>query len=167
MIESEIKSDYLTADNWPEARAIFDEGISSGIASLETQAPDWPTFDQHHLPHCRFIATIQQEMAGWAALTPVSYRKAYAGVAEVSVYVARKFHQNGVGSFLMDRLIRCSEQSGIWTLQSIVFPENEASLRLHKKFGFRIVGYREQIARNRDGNWQDTILLERRCRQIT
>lgn len=167
MKKPEIKSDYLTADNWPEARAIFDEGIASGIASLEAQAPDWSTFDQHHLPHCRFIAKIQQEMAGWAALTPVSYRQAYAGVAEVSVYVAHKFQQNGVGSFLMDRLIRCSEQHGIWTLQSIVFPENEASLSLHKKFGFRIVGYREQIARNRDGNWQDTILLERRCRQIT
>lgn len=166
MKNREITIETLTAEDWPEARAIFEEGIASGISSLEQNAPNWEDFDRNHLTICRLAGYIDQNLAGWAALTPVSHRSAYAGVAEVSVYVSARYHNKGVGSFLMDKLIACSEDNGIWTLQSTIFPENKPSIGLHKKFGFRLVGYREKIAKNREGMWQDTILMERRSAQI-
>lgn len=154
----------MRQEHWPEVRQIFQEGIETGISTFETEPPEWEEFDKGHLRCCRFVSKDEGQVTGWAALTPVSNRKAYSGVAEVSIYVSEKAKSKGNGSALMEQLISCSEEHGIWTLQSIVFPENKVSIELHKKFGFRIVGYREKISKNRFGNWQDTILLERRSR---
>lgn len=152
----------MRQEHWPEVRQIFLEGIETGISTFETEPPEWEEFDRGHLNCCRFVSIDENQVTGWAALTPVSNRKAYSGVAEVSIYVSEKAKNKGVGSALMEQLVSCSEENGIWTLQSIVFPENKVSIELHKKFGFRIVGYREKISKNRFGYWQDTILLERR-----
>ena len=157
----------MQLEDWPQVRAIFQEGIETNISTLETEPPDWDFFDKNHLQNCRIIALIDNNITGWAALTPASHRKAYQGVAEVSIYIANNFKKKGIGSKLMENLISCSEKNGIWTLQSIVFPENKPSIKLHYRFGFRLVGYRERIAKNRKGQWQDTLLMERRTVEIS
>jgi phosphinothricin acetyltransferase len=151
----------MTAEDWEQVRAIFEEGIRGGNATFETSPPDWEQWDQAHLPFCRLVARRAGAVVGWAALTPVSTRKAYAGVAEVSLYVAEKARAKGVGAALQEELTRQSEANGIWTLQGVVFAENVASLALLRKTGFREVGRRERISQL-DGRWRDTILLERR-----
>jgi L-amino acid N-acyltransferase YncA len=147
--------------HWPRVRAIHREGIEGGDATFETEPPDWEAFDRSHLRRCRFVARAGGEILGWAALSPVSSRCVYAGVAEVSVYVAAAARGRGVGRRLLRRLIRASEAAGIWTLQAGIFPENGPSLALHRAFAFREVGVRERIGR-RDGRWRDVVLLERR-----
>src|SRR6266568_9334933 len=122
----------LTAD-WPAVRAIYLEGIATGNATFETEAPAWERWDAAHRSDCRFVACEGEAVLGFAALSPVSIRKVYAGVAEVSVYVAGAARDAGAGSALLQELIRASEQAGIWTLQAGIFPENEASLRLHRR----------------------------------
>jgi len=151
----------MTAAHWEHVRAIYEEGIRSGNATFETSAPDWEQWDKAHLPFCRLVARSQGAVMGWAALSPVSARKAYAGVAEASIYVSASAQGKGVGTTLQQELIRHSEAYGIWTLQGVVFPENTASLALLKKAGFREVGRRERISQL-GGRWRDTILLERR-----
>ena len=151
----------MTAGDWEQVRAIYEEGIRSGNATFETSAPSWEQWDKAHLPFCRLVARNRGAMVGWAALSPVSARKAYAGVAEASVYVSESAQGKGVGTALQEELTRQSEAHGIWTLQGVVFPENTASLALLKRFGFREVGRRERISQL-DGRWRDTILLERR-----
>jgi phosphinothricin acetyltransferase len=146
-------------------RAIYLEGIATGEATFETDAPDWERWDADHLPQCRLVARNIDGVLGWAALSPVSRREVYAGVAEVSVYVAESARGRGVGGALMRALVEASERYGLWTLQSIVFPENHASVALHLKHGFREVGRRERIAR-RHGVWRDTVVLERRSRAV-
>lgn len=127
--------------------------------------PSWQEWDNAHLKICRIIATENNEVLGWAALTPVSSRCVYAGVAEVSVYVAANARGKNIGSLLLQALINESEQNGIWTLQSGIFPENKASISMHEKNGFRIIGYRERIGKM--GNvWRDNISLERRSNKI-
>ncbi|MGD0753923.1 MAG: N-acetyltransferase family protein [Bacteroidales bacterium] len=140
---------------------IYRMGLETRNATFETTVPSWHDWDLWHLPHSRFVSEENGIVAGWAALTPFSAREVYRGVAEVSIYVAGGFRGKKIGSALMEQLINSSELNGIWTLVSSVFPENEATLRLHAKFGFRIIGRRERIARL-DGKWRDTILLERR-----
>jgi phosphinothricin acetyltransferase len=142
-------------------RVIYLEGIATGNATFETSAPEWETWDAAHLPHGRLVARADGEIAGWAALSPISSRCVYAGVAEVSVYVAATARGSGTGRALIAALIEASEAAGIWTLQAGVFPENTASLALFEKSGFRLVGRRERIGRL-DGRWRDTLLLERR-----
>lgn len=140
---------------------IYQAGLDGGQASFETVAPDWTTFDRVRLGDHRFVAVVDDAVAGWVAVTAVSARPAYAGVVEHSVYVDASAQGRGIGAALMNQLIASTEQAGVWTIQSAVFPENEASLRLHERCGFRIVGRRERIARHH-GIWRDTVLLERR-----
>ncbi|HEX8070174.1 MAG TPA: GNAT family N-acetyltransferase [Pyrinomonadaceae bacterium] len=155
----------MTAAAWPRVRAIYCEGLATGLATFETEAPEWAAWDAAHLNAPRLVARTGGEVAGWAALSPVSRRAVYAGVAEVSVYVGAAHRGAGVGRALLAALVAASERLGLWTLQASVFAANEASLRLHEACGFRVVGRRERIAR-RDGAWRDTILLERRSRVV-
>jgi L-amino acid N-acyltransferase YncA len=155
--------DSLLTQDWEFVRAIYLEGIATGQATFESEAPDWERWDAGHLPQCRLVARSGDGILGWAALSPVSRREVYAGVAEVSVYVAVSARGFGVGGALMRALIEASERQGVWTLQSSIFPENHASVALHLKHGFREVGRRERIARHH-GVWRDTVVLERRSR---
>lgn len=142
-------------------RAIYAEGIATGQATFETEPPSWEEWDAGHHPFARLVADDLGRVLGWAALSPVSKRTCYAGVAEVSVYVAAEARRRGLGHALLDALIRQSEAHGIWALQGATFPGNTASLRLQERFGFRIVGRRERIAKL-GGVWRDTVLTERR-----
>ena len=151
--------------HWPEVRAVYEEGLATGDATFETEAPEWERWDASHLRACRLVALTGGRVAGWAALSPVSARKVYAGVAEVSVYVGADFRGRGVGRALLSALVRESESEGIWTLQAGIFPENVASVELHKACGFREVGRRERVGKLR-GRWRDTVLLERRSRTV-
>jgi L-amino acid N-acyltransferase YncA len=151
----------LDARHWEAVRAILQEGIDTGHATFETTAPDWSSWDAAHRRDCRLVALLDDAVAGWGALTPVSPRTAYAGVAEVSIYIGARHRSRGIGRALLERLIAESEAEGIWTLQAIVFPENTASVALHASAGFRLVGRRERIARLGE-HWRDTLLFERR-----
>ena len=151
----------MRSENWDAVRAIYLEGIATGNSTFEQSAPDWQAWDQGHLPCCRLVARIDSEVLGWTALSPVSSRRVYAGVAEFSIYVAERARGRGIGAALLQALIVASEQEGIWTLQSGIFPENTASLALCLRFGFRVVGTRERIG-SMDGRWRDVVLLERR-----
>lgn len=148
-------------EHWPLIKAIYEEGLATGQASFETQSADWEAWDEGHLPHSRLVALQGGDVIAWAALAPVSRRVAYAGVAEVSVYVAGRARGRGVGRRLLQELVRQSELAGIWTLQASIFPENAASIRVHQACGFRLVGRRYRIARHY-GVWRDTVLYERR-----
>lgn len=138
------------------------EGIATGIATFEAEAPSWESWDARHIQSCRLVAESGEKILGWAALTPFSKRPVYAGVAEVSLYVGRDARGHGVGDALMANLITESEREGFWTLQAGIFPDNKSSLALHKKHGFRVVGLRERLGRMSDGVWRDVLLLERR-----
>ncbi|MGA2408485.1 MAG: N-acetyltransferase family protein [Bacteroidales bacterium] len=151
----------MQQDDSQSVLEIYMMGLETKNATFETTVPSWQKWDSKHLPHSRFISEENGIVAGWAALTPFSSREVYRGVAEVSIYVANGFRGKKIGSGLMEQIIISSELNGIWTLVSSVFPENEATLKLHKKFGFRVIGTRERIAQL-DGKWRDTILLERR-----
>lgn len=151
----------LTQASWLAVRDIYLEGIATGNATFETKAPTWKRWDTNHLPFARLVLIQNDEVLGWAALSRVSQREVYAGVAEVSVYVSEKARGRGVGSKLLDALITASEENGIWTLQAGVFPENVSSLKLHERHGFRQVGYRERIGKM-DERWRNTVLMERR-----
>ncbi|MCC2545214.1 N-acetyltransferase family protein [Hymenobacter sp. BT175] len=152
----------LTEIHWPAVWAIYEQGIATGNATFQTSAPEWSEWTASHLPHSRLVFLDEQDcVLGWAALTPVSGRCVYAGVAEVSVYVAGPARGQGIGRQLLAELVRESEQQGIWTLQAGIFPENAASIRLHEAYGFRLVGRRERIGQLK-GVWRDTVLLERR-----
>ena len=157
----------LAREDWDRVLGIYLEGIATGLATFETTAPSWETWDSAHLEFARLVAFSEghSQVAGWAALSPVSRRRAYEGVAEVSVYVGSKFRGQGVGGLLLDHLIHQSESNSIWTLQAGIFPENEASIALHTNRGFRQVGFRERIARL-NGVWRNTVLLERRSRIV-
>ena len=156
-----ILIDPLTPADWPAIRAIYLEGIATGQATFETEAPSWQDWDAAYLPHCRLAARLDGSLVGWGALSPVSRRPCYAGVAEVSVYVAASCRGRGVGKSLLLELIAKSERHGIWTLQGATFAENEASLRLQQSCGFRIVGRRERIGQLH-GVWRSTVVTERR-----
>jgi L-amino acid N-acyltransferase YncA len=151
----------MTVEHWPTVQEIYRAGIASGNATFETGVPEWEQWDAKHLEFARLVALVGGEVKGWAALSPVSTRRVYRGVAENSVYVAPDAQGMGLGRFLLERLINESETNGVWTLQNSIFPENVASLKLHRSFGFREVGRRERIAQL-DGVWRDTIFMERR-----
>jgi phosphinothricin acetyltransferase len=151
----------LTSTDWPAILAIYLEGIATGQATFESEAPSWEEWDAGHLLPCRLGARVDGALVGWGALSPVSRRRCYAGVAEVSVYVAAARRGQGIGRALLDAMISESERHGIWTLQGATFRENTASLRLQERCRFRVVGYRERIGRLH-GVWKDTLLTERR-----
>jgi phosphinothricin acetyltransferase len=164
----------LRPSDWASVRRIFLEGIATGHATFETDAPDWETWDRAHRSDCRLIARDSAAVAsaktpfsvlGWAALSPVSQRRAYTGVAEVSIYVAAAARGRGVGRRLLEELVRASEAAGVWTLQAGIFPENAASLAIHRASGFRRVGVRERVGRL-SGAWRDVVLLERRSATV-
>jgi L-amino acid N-acyltransferase YncA len=151
----------LEPADWPSVRAIYLNGIASGNATLETSAPDWEDWNASHLPTCRFVYRDGDAVCGWAALSRVSGRCVYAGVAEVSVYVAAAARRKGVGLALLKELIPASERDGIWMLQAGIFAENTGSLSLFERAGFRIVGTRERLG-CLNGRWRDVVLMERR-----
>lgn len=154
----------LEPDDWAAVREIYSEGIATGDATLETSPPEWETWDKSHTPDLRFVSVSDSgEISGWAALMPVSGRCVYAGVAEVSVYVGSRFRGQRVGDIILKHLIGQSEKSGYWTLQAGIFQENMASMKLHEKNGFRLIGYRENIGKM-NGVWRSVNLLERRSK---
>ena len=157
----DVTIEELRPDDWPRVRAVYLEGIATGQATFETDAPEWAAWDRARLPAPRLVARAGAEVVGWAALSPVSTRRVYAGVAEVGIYVGAAHRGLGLGRALLAALVGASERCGIWTLQASIFPENEASLHLHRACGFREVGRRERIAQL-GGVWRDTLLLERR-----
>lgn len=152
----------LPPDQYPQVDAIYREGIVTGQATFRTEGKSWDEWNAGHLPVCRFVAVDGNTDLGWAALSPVSSRPVYAGVAEVSVYIAEQARGRSVGKALLAALVTASEAAGLWTLQAGIFPENVASNRLHEGCGFRTVGRRERIGRMHTGQWRDTVLLERR-----
>ncbi len=152
----------LGEGDWPEACLIYQQGMDTGQATMETRCPSYPEWDAAHLKAFRLAALEEGKVIGWAALTPVSGRCVYAGVAEVSVYIARDHRGKGAGRALLTELIRCSGEFGFWTLQSGIMMENTASIHLHERCGFRMAGWRERIGRDRSGQWRDTVLMERR-----
>jgi phosphinothricin acetyltransferase len=158
--------DEMKAGDWEQVRAIYLEGIATGVATFETCAPSWEKWDAGHLRKPRLVARdAAGAVLGWAALSSVSDRCVYGGVAEVSVYVGEGGRGRGVGRALLGALVEASEREGIWTLQAGVFPENAASIRLHLRCGFREVGRRERIGQL-NGSWRDTLLLERRSQKV-
>ena len=156
----------MRAGDGPAVLAIYGVGIATGHATFQDSLPDWAEWDAGHLECCRIVAESAEGVVGWAALAPVSTRPVYAGVAEVSIYLADAARGRGVGERLLGALIESSEAAGLWTLQAGIFPENAASVSLHRKFGFRVVGVRERLGRMRHGplagEWRDVLLLERR-----
>lgn len=157
-----ISIDPMTAADWPRVRRIYAEGIGSGNATLEAVAPAWPAWDEGHRQDCRLVARDAEHVLGWVALSPISSRSAYDGVAWVGIYVAAAAQGRGIGRALLDEVVRASEAAGIWTLQSGVLAENTASLALHAGAGFRRIGVLERRGRDAAGRWRDVVLLERR-----
>jgi len=151
----------MTREHWPAVREIFAQGIATGNATFETAVPDWPEWDARHLPTCRLVALSGEHIVGWAALSAVSTRQVYRGVAEVSVYIAEKSRGKGIGLALLEALVTESERNGIWTLQAVIHAANSLSIHVHQKAGFRTVGTRERIG-CLHGRWLDTVLMERR-----
>jgi L-amino acid N-acyltransferase YncA len=156
-----MQIEKMTPDHWTQVKAIYEEGIATGNATFQTTAPEWEEWDKSHLQECGIVAIDDNCIIGWAALTPVSGRCVYAGVAEVSVYVSDFARGKGVGSALLKEVIIQSELHNLWTLQAGIFPENIASIKMHDSAGFRTIGKRGKIG-IMNGKWRDTVLLERR-----
>jgi L-amino acid N-acyltransferase YncA len=158
----EIEIEPMSAGDWPAVRAIYEQGIATGDATFDTEAPDWERFDSGHLEACRMVARdVHGEVLAWAALSPVQRKSAYRGVAEGSLYVREDVRGTGVGRRLTEAMIEASEAAGIWTVELWIFPENRASIALCESLGFRTVGIRERIGR-REGRWRDVVVMERR-----
>jgi L-amino acid N-acyltransferase YncA len=155
--------EYMQTAHWQEIKRIYTEGIDTGNATFETECPEWETWDKNHIKSCRLVALDGNKIVGWAALSPVSERCVYQGVAEVSIYIDSHSRGKGIGEELMNRLINESESAGLWTLQAGIFPENTGSCKLHEKTGFRLVGKREKVGRMH-GKWRDVLLYERRSK---
>lgn len=164
-VNSKIHICPLTIGDWPHVHEIYGQGIETGHATFQQEVPEWEEWNQNHISACRIIAKIDEKVAGWAALTAVSGRCVYAGVAEVSVYVSSDFRGQRVGRKLLEELINESERHGYWMLQAGIFPENAASIKIHELTGFRQVGYREKIGQI-NGEWKNVILMERRSKLV-
>ncbi len=155
--------DNMKVEDWKNVRAIYLEGIATKNATFEQSAPDWEDWNRNHFEISRFVARENNQIIGWAALSPVSKRSVYSGVVEVSIYISENAKGKGVGKRLLGRLVEASEKDGIWTLQGGIFSENAASIAIHKACGFRIVGVRERVGKM-DGVWRDVVLMERRSK---
>jgi phosphinothricin acetyltransferase len=160
-----ISIEKMTAEAWSDVARIYEAGIGTKNATFEMKVPDWQSWNSSHRSDSRLIASLGSRIVGWAALSNVSNRCIYSGVAEVSVYVDTELQGRGIGDRLLKALISESEDHGIWTLQAGIFPENKKSIRLHLRNGFRIIGTRERIGKM-DGVWRDTVLLERRSEKV-
>ncbi|PHX91999.1 MAG: N-acetyltransferase [Flavobacteriales bacterium] len=152
----------LTEDHYPQVVSIFKQGILGGNATFDSVETHWESWDRGHLAHTRFVAKFADQVVGWVALSSVSERCVFEGVAELSVYIHNDFQGKGIGNTLMCKAIFVSESEGIWTLQSGIFPDNIPSIRLHEKQGFRRVGFRDKIGKMPDGTWRDIVIMERR-----
>ena len=152
----------MKKEDWESVASIYQEGIETGIATFQTEVPDYEAWDHSHLALCRLVASMNGSIVGWTALSAYSSRYVYSGVAEVSVYVKADHRGQQIGERLLSELITSSEKEGFWTLQSGILEVNKASIALHRKAGFRMVGVREKIAKDSRGNWQNTVLMERR-----
>lgn len=155
----------MTPTDWPAIHRIYEDGIATGTATLETDAPSWMSWDDSHLDSCRMVAEDDGEVVAWAALTPVSGRCAYGGVAELSIYVAEDARGKHLGTKLLEALVDESEDAGFWTLQAQIFEKNAASIHIHENVGFRTVGVRERIGKIK-GEWQNVVLMERRSETV-
>jgi len=163
MAETEFRS--LLAADWPRVREIYAEGIATGDATFESEPPSWEEWEAKHIGSCRIVAEQGGRVLGWAALWPASDRCVYGGVAEVSVYVGSEARGRGLGTALLQALVAESEKAGYWTLQAGIFPENEASVRIHQKCGFRVLGKRKRLGKMGD-TWRDVLLMERRSSKV-
>jgi len=155
----------MTADDWDRVATIFEEGLATGNATFETDVPTYEAWDRSHVAACRLVGELDGAVVGWAALSPVSDRCVYGGVAEISVYVSASARGRGVGTRLLEALVEASEAAGYWTLQAGILVENVASVRVHEKCGFRVIGVRERLGKLA-GRWRDVLLLERRSRSV-
>ncbi len=156
-----FKIQKMENDDWSSVKSIFNEGIATGNATFITECPSWEEWDRNHLKNCRLVVKSNNKVIGWAALSPFSGVCAYTGVAEVSIYLTSSARGKGIGKSLLKSVIKESEKNGIWTLQAKIFPENIASISLHKACGFKEVGIRERIGQL-NGKWRDVVLMERR-----
>jgi phosphinothricin acetyltransferase len=152
----------MEAEDWSAVAKIYQDGINTEIATFQTEVPSYEDWDKSHIKACRLVAEHNGEVVGWTALSPISSRCVYAGVAEVSVYIGADHRRKQIGEKLLHTLISEAEKEGYWTLQSGILEINKASVALHNKLGFRLVGYRERIAKDSNGVWQNTVLMERR-----
>ncbi|GAA4275264.1 GNAT family N-acetyltransferase [Aquimarina gracilis] len=164
-MKPEIQIAYFSKIDWPKIATIYKEGIATGIATFETKIPSWETWDASHIKSCRLKAMIENQIVGWAALSPTSKREVYKGVAEVSIYITSKHQNLGIGTLLLSQLIKESEAEGFWTLQAGIFTQNKPSIALHKSLGFREIGYREKVGKLND-IWYDNTILERRSKTV-
>jgi L-amino acid N-acyltransferase YncA len=153
----------LKPEHWDDVKSIYEEGIKTRNATFETRSPSWEEWDKKHHESLRFVSVEDGKVTGWAALIPTSTREVYSGVMEVSIYIAEDHRGKGVGKALFDVLISESEKNNVWSLLSVLFPENTASIKLHEKVGFRIIGVREQMGKMGDV-WRDNIMMERRSK---
>jgi L-amino acid N-acyltransferase YncA len=156
----------MHADDWPSVARIFEQGIATGNATFEHSAPSWEQWSAARCPEPRLVARDGLSVIGWAALSPVSTRPVYRGVGAVSIYVAPAHAHHGVGRALLEELVRASEGAGFWTLQAGIFPENAASIALHERRGFHLVGTHERFGQMPDGRWRDVVLYERRSEVV-
>ena len=153
--------------DWERVSDIYRQGIETNLATFQTDIPTYDTWDKNHLKEFRFIVETNKDVVGWVALSPISSRCAYKGVAEVSIYIDKDSQKKGLGKLLLNHICTCSEKNGLWTLQSGIMQNNIVSIKLHESCGFRMVGYREKIAKDRFGEWRNTVLMERRSREYT
>jgi L-amino acid N-acyltransferase YncA/protein-tyrosine-phosphatase len=163
-INMKYKIEEMKSSDWDQVRDIYLEGIKTGIATFQTEAPNFDDWNKSHLESCRLVACLENDILGWAALSPTSSRACYSGVVEVSLYVSKKYRGQGIGTALLNEIIKLSEENGIWTLYCSIIRENVTSIAMCKKCGFREIGIREKIAKMGNGVWYDTILMERRSK---
>lgn len=156
----------ITKSDWNDIAEIYLEGINTNKATFQTEIPTWENWNTSHISSCRLEAILDNKILGWAALSPTSSRCVYVGVAEVSIYICKNSRGQGIGTVLLENLIKISEKNGFWTLQSAIIRENSASIALHKKCGFREIGVREKLGKMRNGIWHDVILMERRSKLV-
>lgn len=162
----DYKVEEMSASDWTQVADIYMEGIMTKIATFQSTIPSWEEWNKGHCESCRLVARAGDTILGWAALSPYSSRCVYAGVAEVSIYIGKQYQGQRVGKALLEKLIEISEENGFWTLQSGIIKENISSLNLHKKCGFREVGYREKLGKMDNGKWHDVVLVERRSKIV-
>lgn len=164
MKKENVEIREMKKEDWEAVRSIYAEGIEEGKSTFQTECPEYEQWDKSHLKECRYVLTVEDKIAGWCAISPTSARDAYRGVVEVSIYFGKKFRGQGLGYELLSYLCRQTEEKGYWCLYVAIFSINTASIALHKKCGFREIGYRDRIAKDKFGEWQNTTLMERRVK---